>query len=77
MADLLEASSVKSWQDFKEMSREPRRTQSSPVSVHQRRLDNKDHEWETLFEQTGKGRSLLNAYYSYKPYSLAVDLTLV
>ena len=59
------------------MSREFRRTQSSPVSADQRRLDNKDHEWETLFEQSGKGRSLLTAYYSYRPYSLAVDLTSV
>ncbi|XP_078377121.1 uncharacterized protein LOC144660384 isoform X2 [Oculina patagonica] len=39
------------------MSRELRRIQSSPVSFDQRRLDNSinDHEWETLFEQTGKG----------------------
>lgn len=40
------------------MSRELRRAQSSPVKVDKRRLDNSstsDNEWETLFEQTGKG----------------------
>ncbi|XP_020615875.1 coiled-coil domain-containing protein 177-like isoform X2 [Orbicella faveolata] len=38
------------------MSRELRRAQSSPVNVDKRRLGNStsDHEWETLFEQTGK-----------------------
>lgn len=41
------------------MSRELRRAQSSPVSVDKRRLDNStsDHEWETLFEETGKGKA--------------------
>jgi len=39
------------------MSRELRRAQSSPVKVDKRRLDNSStsDEWETLFEQTGKG----------------------
>jgi len=46
------------------MSRELRRAQSSPVNVDKRRLDNRtsDREWETLFEQTGKGMWGLLAY---------------
>lgn len=54
---LVEVNSSERRQDWREMSRELRRAQSSPVNVDKRRLGNStsDHEWETLFEQTGKG----------------------